>query len=872
MFNPISRFLGKNRSKNASRAAYFEALEARQLLSASNYAASDFYNTTWHVMGQGYSGSFTIGNAANSITGTITRDDGSTVNLAGATFVITDNSALGGKGLFNLTKSSVADTANFIEINGRLSSTDTYLTGGNVTGEGQVAMIQDTSNTFDTNSSSELIGRWTVSGVKTQASFNIGFKNNALVLTSASLRVNGHAVGFNLGKSTVTVDANTGETIITLKNSAGDTIKEYTGYVDDTGTFLALKDTTTAASDDGNDLLIGVKPGAAGSYSKSDLSTNTLWYIAGNEANGRVELSTASNGTININSSVNNDGVTNSIRMNLGSTYTSGVTMSGTIAIDKNGRVTATLTFNPDTLFSTTVKLSGQMNASKNTITLLNSDGSAFFVLTNNTDHAAVLGNAGKTVALPTTATNQEVDLTYQDLVDQSGLKDIDGDALPGTIYIKNTAGVLKIGGVTQNNGDWIAVTSASVITWLADTSVSASRAVPVYAVALSNNPTAAQTVTFTTRRVTNAVNVSVVKSTAVQPSSAIATDGTAAQFRLTRAITSEQDVVFTLGGTGVYNTDYKVYAVVNGVDVQLTPDGSDNFTATFPSGAKSLIIKVVPLYISTVTASRTVILTLSPAAANSGYELGTKTTATVTIAANSPTIAVSKSGAMVESSQSTGKYVISRSGSTAGALTVTFTLGGTSTPGTDYTVTGADLVDAGTGTYSVLIGAGKKSATISLKTVKDTLRTEGTETVDLTVVAGPYVLPVTQPLSFSITDYTGNAAPTLSQKAIPSIPAADPYTLTLDTSNLATYLTTTDTDGDAITYTITAVPIGTLTINGDAWNADTNATFTSASTVVWTIPAAGATTNTSITAFTLDATDGIATTAAVDFRVKLLA
>jgi hypothetical protein len=390
--------------------------------------------------------------------------------------------------------------------------------------------------------------------------------------------------------------------------------------------------------------------------------------------------------------------------------------------------------------------------------------------------------------------------------------------------------------------------------------------------VALSNAPTAAQTVTFTTRRMTNAVNVAVDKSTAVQPSSALAAAGLAAQFKLTRAVTSEQDVVFTLGGTGVRNTDYKVFAVVNGSDVELTPDGGGNFTATFPTNAKTLIIKVAPLYIGTLTASRTVILTLSAPALHSGYELGAKTTATVTIAANASTISVARNGSMVEATQSTGKYTISRSGSTAGALTVTFTLGGTSTPGTDYTVTGATLVDAGTGTYSVLIAAGKTGAVVSLKTVKDTNRTEGTETVDLTVVAGPYNLPATQPASFSITDYTGNIRPTLSQKLVATIPAADPYTLTLDSSNLATYLNTNDADGDAVSYKITGITVGTLTIDGVAWDAVTHATFTSASTVVWTLPAAGATKGKAITAFTVAASDGIDLSSPLSFRVLLTA
>jgi hypothetical protein len=90
----------------------------------------------------------------------------------------------------------------------------------------------------------------------------------------------------------------------------------------------------------------------------------------------------------------------------------------------------------------------------------------------------------------------------------------------------------------------------------------------------------------------------------------------------------------------------------------------------------------------------------------------------TVTVTATDPTAA--------ENPLDTGVFTVSRTGGTAAALTVSYTVGGTATPGSDYTALGG----------SVTILAGSATATVTVTPVNDT-QVEGEETVVLTLSAG---------------------------------------------------------------------------------------------------------------------------------------
>jgi hypothetical protein len=78
--------------------------------------------------------------------------------------------------------------------------------------------------------------------------------------------------------------------------------------------------------------------------------------------------------------------------------------------------------------------------------------------------------------------------------------------------------------------------------------------------------------------------------------------------------------------------------------------------------------------------------------------------------------------------------YTFTREGSTAAALTVNFSVGGTATFNTDYTQTGAATFNATSGTVTIPVGS--STATVTLDPTSD-LTVEANETAILTVVTG---------------------------------------------------------------------------------------------------------------------------------------
>ena len=160
----------------------------------------------------------------------------------------------------------------------------------------------------------------------------------------------------------------------------------------------------------------------------------------------------------------------------------------------------------------------------------------------------------------------------------------------------------------------------------------------------------------------------------------------------------------------------------VNGTDYQQLPT-----TGNFPAGQADADLTITPIDDSLVEGNETVVLTLS---ANAAYTVGSPSSATVTIADNDsppplPTVTVTATDANASESGDTGTFTVSRTGSTATALTVNYSLGGTAGNGSDYqTLSG-----------SVTIAAGASSANITVTPVDDTI-VEGNETVVLAISA----------------------------------------------------------------------------------------------------------------------------------------
>ncbi|MEO8679614.1 MAG: DUF5666 domain-containing protein [Vicinamibacterales bacterium] len=183
--------------------------------------------------------------------------------------------------------------------------------------------------------------------------------------------------------------------------------------------------------------------------------------------------------------------------------------------------------------------------------------------------------------------------------------------------------------------------------------------------------------------------------------------------FQLTRVSTttlpntSPLTVSFTLTGTAL-----------NGIDYVTLP-----LSATFLAGQDTVDVVVTPKVDALVEGSETVILTLTNA---SPYGLGTPTSATVTITEMPVVTVAAFDSSAAETPADTGTFRFMRNGSTAAALTVTYTLTGTALNGVDYQSL----------PITVTFLAGQATADVVVTPLADVF-VEGAETVIITVVDG---------------------------------------------------------------------------------------------------------------------------------------
>ncbi len=168
--------------------------------------------------------------------------------------------------------------------------------------------------------------------------------------------------------------------------------------------------------------------------------------------------------------------------------------------------------------------------------------------------------------------------------------------------------------------------------------------------------------------------------------------------------------VNFAAGGTATSGTDYK----------------SIGTKVTFAAGSATATKKVSVINDNLVEADKTVEVTLD---GGDGYSFGSPSAATVTIQDDDATVTVTATDATAGepgTGQATGTFTFTRTGYTAKALTVSFTVGGTAASGTDYTSIGT----------SVKFVAGSATATKTV-TVLDDTAVEGDETVVVTLAGG---------------------------------------------------------------------------------------------------------------------------------------
>lgn len=184
--------------------------------------------------------------------------------------------------------------------------------------------------------------------------------------------------------------------------------------------------------------------------------------------------------------------------------------------------------------------------------------------------------------------------------------------------------------------------------------------------------------------------------------------------FRLTRSgsatlLTSPLTVTFTLTGTATNGTDYANLPL----------------TATFAANQATVDVLVTPVADATTEGSESVVLTLTTV---DPYDLGSPATATVTITdTDTPLVSVTAFDSTAsETGPDLGTFRFARTGSTAASLTVTFTVTGTATNGTDYQSV----------PLTVTFAAGQATADLFVVPLPDGT-VEGPETAIVTVTDG---------------------------------------------------------------------------------------------------------------------------------------
>ena len=226
--------------------------------------------------------------------------------------------------------------------------------------------------------------------------------------------------------------------------------------------------------------------------------------------------------------------------------------------------------------------------------------------------------------------------------------------------------------------------------------------------------------------------------SIAVSPASVAEDGATNLVYTFTRVgvTTSSLTVNFSVGGTASFGVSPNDYTQTGA-----TTFTSSSGTVTFGAGSSTATVTVDPETDTTIEPDETVILTLTSGA---GYNVSSPSSATGTITNDDADVSVAVSPAAVaEDGAPNLVYTFTRTGFTAGALTVNFSVGGTATFGVspdDYTQTGATTFTTTTG--SVTFIPGSPTATVTVNPETDTTA-EADETVIITLTAGASYNPV---------------------------------------------------------------------------------------------------------------------------------
>ena len=178
----------------------------------------------------------------------------------------------------------------------------------------------------------------------------------------------------------------------------------------------------------------------------------------------------------------------------------------------------------------------------------------------------------------------------------------------------------------------------------------------------------------------------------------------------LSQPSSTDTTVTYTVGGTATPGTDYQALSG----------------TAPIPAGQTSVSIPVVVIPDDEVEGTETVIVTVDEiTSGDADITLAASPTATLEITddGDSATVSIAAGTNGNEQGPVDGTFTVTQSAVSATDTVIAYTIGGTATDGSDYTMLSG----------SVTIAAGDTSATITIVTIDDA-EIEGTETVELTL------------------------------------------------------------------------------------------------------------------------------------------
>ena len=216
-----------------------------------------------------------------------------------------------------------------------------------------------------------------------------------------------------------------------------------------------------------------------------------------------------------------------------------------------------------------------------------------------------------------------------------------------------------------------------------------------------------------------------------------------------TGSTTSALTVQFTVIGDAVRST------TGTGGDYCLKKNGTSLLsgnTVTIDADQSSVQVSLVVYNDDVHEATETAMMMLQT---GTGYDVGTPNSASISISdddsgpGTQPSVTVSATDSTAGEPSDNGTFLISRTGSTASALTVYFTVGGDATQGSDY------VLSDGTSTLTdhVTIAAGQSSVEVTLLVNNDS-EEESTETASLTLDAETgYTVGTSDSATISIAD-----------------------------------------------------------------------------------------------------------------------